>query len=186
MATTPTPTADDEAPAVATPVGGERTSRLALHPSSALPGVPPFVFSVPEGWTIDQAPGALAVVRPRERIAEFWVTAVLSHDRVARSVDFKQAASFTWDRVVKQVPDAKVTFEKFFRRGDVPFYVRGSELVAPRSARPIAQLHAIWFAPARDAGKLVDFFQLVGTAPVESTDEVGPALFEIITSFRFV
>ncbi|MEZ5248405.1 MAG: hypothetical protein R2713_04035 [Ilumatobacteraceae bacterium] len=185
MATTPTPTADDEAPAVATPVGGERTSRLALHPSSALPGVPPFVFSVPEGWTIDQAPGALAVVRPRERIAEFWVTAVLSHDRVARSVDFKQAASFTWDRAVKQVPDAKVTFEKFFRRGDVPFYVRGSELVAPaRRVRSLSSTRS--GSPRRDAGKLVDFFQLVGTAPVESTDEVGPALFEIITSFRFV
>jgi hypothetical protein len=184
--TTLTPTSQQRGSKELAASGHNWTQRIAVHPSSAIPGAPAFVFSVPDGWVIDEAPGAVAVVRPQQQIADFWVNAVLSHDRVARSVDFRQAAAFTWDRVVKQAPDAQIGFEKFFRRDDLVVYLRGSQLIAPRSARSIAQLHAIFFAPVVDSGKLVDFFQVVGTAPVEVMDQIGPALLEVVTSFRFV
>ena len=57
---------------------------------------------------------------------------------------------------------------------------------AAPSGRAVAQLHALFFAPANDEGKTVDFFQLVATTPRELMDRYGPAIVELIGSFRFM
>ena len=62
---------------------------------------------------------------------------------------------------------------------------RGVELDAPKTGRKLGQLHALFFAPAEDEGKTVDFFQWVCTCPSEDMDRFGPAFVEMIGSFRF-
>lgn len=151
-----------------------------------LPGIPPFLFSVPTGWVLDEAPGALAAVHPPEPVDGFWINAILSHDKVARSVDFKQAALVTWLRLIEKAPDAQMRLEKMIRVGRLPVYVRAAEMTAAKTGRRISQLQAVFFAPVTGPGKVVDFFQLVCTAPIEHVDDVAPAMLEMIRSFRFV
>lgn len=159
--------------------------RMVIHPGPLVKGIPGFVFTVPQGWVLDEAPDALAVVRTPEQVDGFWVNAILSHDRVPRSVDFKQAAATTWARIQASSPDATITMERMARFGTNILYLRGVELKAPQSGRDLAQLHALFFAPATDKGKTVDAFQLVATAPVELMNRFGPGFMEIIGSFRF-
>jgi hypothetical protein len=164
----------------------ELTARLVAQPSAMIPGIPPFVFSVPQGWLVDEAPSALAVVRLPEQVDGFWVNAILSHDRVARAVDFKKAAQITWAKLQRESPDVTSTFERLARFGTNTVYLRGSELTAPQSKRKLAQLHAMFFAPVTEGGKVVDFFQIVCTTPTELAERFGPHFIEIIGSFRFL
>ena len=167
------------------PKPADLTSRLAVYPSGVIRPVPGFVFSVPEGWTLDEAPDALVVVRTPEEVDGFWINAILSHDRVPRSVDFKVAAKATWDKLVASSPDAKVTMERLARFGANVVYLRGVEMAAPKSHRPLAQLQAMFFAPTEGEGKTVDFFQFIATAPEPLMDTYGPSILEMIGSFRF-
>ncbi|HEX6237730.1 MAG TPA: hypothetical protein VFZ68_11080 [Acidimicrobiales bacterium] len=179
MSDTQTATADR------TPKPADLTARVAVYPSAMVRPVPPFLFSVPPGWVLDEAPDALVVVRTPEEVDGFWVNAILSHDRVPRSVDFKQAAQATWARLQRSAPSAKVTMERLARFGTNVVYLRGVDLTAPQSGRALAQLHAMFFAPAAEDGKTVDFFQLVATSPEEHMDRFGPAFVEMVGSFRF-
>jgi hypothetical protein len=162
------------------------TSRVVAYPSKMLRPVPSFVFSVPQGWVLDEAPDAIGVVRTPEEIDGFWVNAIVSHDRVPRSVDFKQAAQFTFAKLKHSSPDAKVTMERLARFGSNVVYLRGVELSAPKTGRALAQLHALFFAPADDTGKTVDFFQIIATAPTDTMGRFGNSFVEMISSFRFV
>ena len=143
------------------------------------------MFSVPEGWILDEAPDALVVVRTPEEVDGFWINAILSHDRVARAVDYQVAAKATWDRLAATSPDAKVTMERLARFGTNVVYLRGVELSAPKSNRPLAQLQALFFAPVEGEGKTVDFFQFIATTPEPLMETYGPAFLEMIGSFRF-
>jgi hypothetical protein len=167
------------------PKPAELTARVAVYPSALIKPVPPFIFSVPSGWVLDDAPDALVVARTPEQVDGFWVNAILSHDRVPRAVDFKQAAQATWARLQKTSPSAKVTMERLARFGTNVVYLRGVELEAPKSGRQLAQLHALFFAPANEGGKTVDFFQLIATSPQDRMDHFGPAFVELVGSFRF-
>jgi len=109
----------------------------------------------------------------------------LSHDRVARSVDFKVAAKNTWDRMVRTSPDAKIEMERLVRFGTNIVYLRGVEMSAPKSARKLNQLQAMFFAPVNEGGKTVDFFQFLCTAPEELMENFGSPFIEMIGSFRF-
>jgi hypothetical protein len=163
----------------------ELTARLVVYPSAMIRPIPGFVFSVPQGWVLDEAPDALAVVRTPEEVDGFWVNAILSHDRVARAVDFKSAAQATWARLAQSSPDAKVADERLARFGTNVVYLRGVDLKAPKTGRDLSQLQALFFAPAEGEGKTVDFFQFISTAPAEHMDRFGPAFMEMIGSFRF-
>ena len=85
----------------------ELTARVAVYPSAIIKPVPSFIFSVPTGWVLDDAPDALVVARTPEQVDGFWVNAILSHDRVPRAVDFKQAAQATWARLQKTAADGE-------------------------------------------------------------------------------
>jgi hypothetical protein len=158
---------------------------MAVYPGQMIRPIPSFVFSVPTGWALDEAPDALAVVRTPEEVDGFWVNAIISHDRVARAVDFEAAAKTTWARLKRTNPEATSNVEKMARFGANIVYLRGVELKAPKSGRELAQLHAIFFAPARDEGKTVDFFQIVATCPSDLMDRFAPGFLEVIGSFRF-
>ena len=164
------------------------TSRVVSYPSQLIRGIPPFMFAVPSGWVLDEAPDAMAVVRSPKEVDGFWLNSILSHDRVPRSVDFKQAAQFTFAKLKRSSPDAKVTMEKLARFGANVVYLRGVELSAPKSGRKLAQLHALFFAPVDkdDKGKTVDFFQFISTTPAEHMSRFGNSFLEMISSFRFV
>jgi hypothetical protein len=172
-------------PATAAGKPADLTARVAVYPSAMIRPVPPFIFSVPPGWVLDDAPDALVVARTAEQVDGFWVNAILSHDRVPRAVDFKQAAQATWARLQQTSPSAKVTMERLARFGTNVVYLRGVELQAPKSGRPLAQLHALFFAPAPEHGKTVDFFQLIATSPEDHMERFGPAFVELVGSFRF-
>jgi hypothetical protein len=161
------------------------TARVAVFPSAMIKPVPSFIFSVPSGWVLEDAPDALVVARTSEQVDGFWVNAILSHDRVPRAVDFKQAAQATWTRLQRSTPNAKITMERLARFGSNVVYLRGAELDAPKSGRSLAQLHALFFAPATDEGKTVDFFQLVATCPQDHMHSYGPSFVELVGSFRF-
>lgn len=162
------------------------TARLVTYPSDVIKPIPAFVFSVPQGWVVDEAPDALCVVRTPQQVDEFWVNAILSHDRVARAVDFKRAAQVTWAKLERESTDASSKFERLARFGANVVYLRGAEMTAPKSGRKLAQLHALFFAPVTEGGKTVDFFQFITTAPLEHAERFGPAFLEMIGSFKFV
>ncbi len=162
-----------------------RTSGIAAHPSTLVPGIPRFIFSVPDGWVVDQAPNALCVVRQPDEVDGFWVNAIISHDKVPRSVDFKQAAITTWARLKRSFPSATEHGERMVRFGDLPVYTRGVELEGA-GGRPLAQLQAMFFAPATDTGQVVDFFQIIGTTPLDTATQNTSRFIEIVASFRFV
>ena len=139
-------------------------ARAVVHPGKLIPGIPSFVFTVPLGWVLDEAPGALAVLRLPKEVDGFWVNAILSHDKVARAVDFEAAAKASWARLKRTSPDATENGERLVRFGNQVMYVRGVELSA--GGKQLAQFHALFFAPVNEGGKTVDFFQFILTAPV--------------------
>jgi len=159
-------------------------ARAVVHPGKLIPGIPSFVFTVPLGWVLDEAPGALAVVRLPKEVDGFWVNAILSHDKVARSVDFEAAAKASWARLKRTSPDATENGERLVRFGNLVMYVRGVELTA--NGQRIAQFHALFFAPVSEGGKTVDFFQFVLTAPVGAMGGLVKPFMESLSTFRFV
>lgn len=162
------------------------TARIAVHPSAMVPGIPRFVFSVPDGWVVDEAPSALCVVRQPTDDAGFWVNALIRHDKVPRAVDFERAAKVTWAKLKRSTPSATEHGERLLRFGSNVVYTRGVELDGP-GGRPLAQMQAMFFAPVSEGGKLVDFFQIVGTSPRDDSVPANMKAFvEIIASFRFV
>lgn len=163
----------------------DRTSRLALQPGT-IRGVPPFVFSIPEGWVVDEMPNALAVVRPPEATDGFWPNLVIRHIRLGAAVDLKLAAEATKAKLLKQSPDATVTFERMARFGANIMHMRGLSITSPQSQRRVAQLHGLCIAPKAESATTIDLIQLVGSTPEESGDSPATAFVEIIGSFRFV
>lgn len=161
------------------------TARVAVYPSDAIKPVPAFVFSVPDGWVLDEGPDALVVVHTPEEVDGFWVNLMVSQDRVARAIDHKAAAQATWARLVSNSPEAKVTMERMVRFDERITYLRAVELTSPKSGRALAQLHALFFAPAADDAKTQDVFQLIGTCPADQAERWGKDFLEVIGSFRF-
>lgn len=163
----------------------ELTARVAVFPSEAIRPVPPFLFSVPDGWVLDEGPDALVVAHTPTEVDGFWVNLMVGHDRVARAIDHKAAAQATWARLVNASPGATVTMERMVRFEDRVTYLRAVELPAPKSGRALAQLQALFFAPAPEAAKTQDLFQLIGTCPADQAERWGKDFLEIIGSFRF-
>lgn len=160
-------------------------NRLVAQPGRMLTGVPPFVFAMPEGWVLDEAPGALAALRLPDQVDGFWVNALLTHDKVARSVDFESAAKVTWGKLQRSTTNLVERGERMLRFGNLPVYVRGCEFSAADSDRTLAQMQAMWFAPVTEGGKVVDFFQLVLTAPVATMPACSGSILEMLSTFRF-
>ncbi len=163
------------------------TARIAVHPSAMIPGIPRFVVAIPDGWVIDEAPGALCVVRQPDADSDgFWVNAIIRHDTVARSVDFERAAKATWAKLKRTTPSAVDHGERIARFGNNIVYLRGVNLDGP-TGRPLAQVQAMFFAPVTEGGKLVDFFQIIGTSQRDESVQANMAAFlDLISSFRFV
>ena len=160
--------------------------QVVVYPSATVRPIPPFVFCAPDGWVVDEAPDAVAVVRMTEAIDDFWINAILTHDRVAKAVDLAAAAQLTWSRMVRDAPTAKSVMERVANFGGNVVYLRGVELDAPQSGRKLAQLQAIFLAPAAENAKTADLFQFIATSPVDKMDDVGKSFVEMIGTFRFV
>jgi hypothetical protein len=173
-------------PEAAAPHEAAATTRIASYPSQAIRPIPSFVFTVPQGWVLDEAPDAITVIRTPEEVDGFWVNAILSHDRVPRSVDFKQAAHVTWQRLQQQCPDVEADLEQLARFGELVAYLRGASMTAPSTGKRIGQLQSLFFAPVHETGKTVDFFQLICTCTEEQVPRFAEPFMELISSFRFV
>ena len=161
-------------------------NRLVAQPGRMLTGVPPFVFVMPEGWILDEAPGALAAIRLPEQVDGFWINALLSHDKVARSIDFESAAKVTWAKLQRSATNLVERGERLIRFGNLVVYVRGCEFASPDGSRTLAQMQALWFTPVTEGGKVVDLFQLVLTAPATAMPKFSGPILEMISTFRFV
>ena len=171
-------TAESDAPS-------DSTRQIASYPSRLLRPVPAFVFSVPEGWVVEEAPDSLALVRTPVEIDDFWVNAVISHDRVLASMTLEDAAKGTWARVKAAIPDSEPEMQRVVRFDNKIAYLRGIELKAPESGRDLAQLHAIFFAPTDGDYPTADLFQIACTAATETMERVTGGFLEIIGSLRF-
>ena len=148
--------------------------------------MPPFVFAVPKGWVLDEAPDALGLVRTPEQVDGFWVNALVTSDRVASSVDLEAAAKATWARVQRESPGATVGMERVARFGDNVVYLRGIELEAPQSKRPLAQIQGLFLAPPVEGARTTDVFQIIGTAPRDAMATFGAVFVALVASFQFV
>ena len=117
----------------------------------------------------------------------FWANAIVRHDKVPREVDFERAAKTTWAKLL-----------------NAPIPMRGERAsgwcvstrqrrLRPRcrsdgaDGRPLAQIQAMFFAPVTEGGKVVDFFQIIGTClrndSLQTNMDQIPAM---IASFRFL
>jgi hypothetical protein len=161
------------------------TARVAVFPSAALRPIPGFMFTVPQGWVLDESTEALAVVRTADQVDGFWVNALLTHDRVPRSVELKRVANITIERLRKQCPDLSIRAEKLGRFGARETYLRAVELTAPEGERRLAQVQAMFFAPPQGESRVLDLFQVTGTCPLQAFEAHGPRFVEIVASFRF-
>lgn len=164
----------------------QHTHFVAVYPSQDIKPVPGFVFSVPKGWILDDAPNALAVVRLPKRLDDFWVNVLITADTVVRTLDIEKAAKITWARLKAQQPSAEVTTERFARFRQRITYMRSLDLNADDGPQ-LSQVHALFFAPIAhdDVGKTVHMFQIVGTFRSHQLNQVGPDMVEIVASFRF-
>jgi hypothetical protein len=172
---------------IETPTSAQTTGyQVVIHPIRTVRPVPSFVFAAPEGWIVDEAPGAVLAVRATAPVNEFWDNALLTHDRVAKAVDLQAAATASWGRLKADAPTAEVKMERVARFGDNIVYLRGVELDAPQSGKRLAQLHALFFAPSDDDAKTTDLFQFVATSTVDHMDDIGKQFVEMIGTFRFV
>lgn len=162
-----------------------RTSRLAVQPGT-IRGIPSFVFSIPEGWVMEEAPNALAVVHAAEAVDGFWPNLRVSHDRVGAAVDLQAAAQATWAKVRSRSADARITFERTAKFDENLVYMRGVELTSPQSQRTLAQLHALCIAPKAQSATTVDLFQMIATSLTDPAVSPVPQFLEIIGSFRFL
>jgi hypothetical protein len=149
-------------------------------------GIPAFVFSIPEGWVVDEVPNALAVVRPPEATDEFLANLMIRHIRLGASVDLKLAAEATRATTMKQSPDAVISFERAAKFGDTVMHLRGLSLTSPESQRRLGQLHGLCIAPKGEGDKTVDLIQMVGTSLEDIEPSPAPQFMEVIGSFRFV
>lgn len=168
-----------------TPATPSVAERVITHPGRIIRGIPTFAFAMPQGWVIDESPGALFAMRLPAEQNGFWVNALLTHDKVARSVDFDQAAKVTWAKLQRSATNLTERGERLVRFGRQIMYVRGCEFTAKDGDRRLAQLHALWFAPVDEGGKVVDFFQLVLTCPVETMPEHSKTILAMLGTFRF-
>jgi hypothetical protein len=166
--------------------GPPNTSSVVVHPSAVLPGIPPFMFDVPHGWVLDEAPSTLCVVRRPGAEGDFWPNILIRHDKVPRSVDFERAATTTWAKLLKAYPTAVDQGERIVRFATNIVYMRGVNL-DDAHGRALAQMQALFFAPVREGGRVVDFFQIIGTC--ERTANVQDNMDDtaaLVASFRFV
>jgi hypothetical protein len=172
---------------IETPTSAPTTGyQVVIHPSRIVRPVPAFVFAAPDSWVVDEAPGAVLAVRASAPVNDFWDNALLTHDRVAKAVDLQAAATASWGRLKADAPSAEVKMERVARFGDNIVYLRGVQLAAPRSGRPLAQLHALFFAPLAEDRATSDLFQVIATSPADVMGRIGAGLVEMIASFRFV
>lgn len=157
-----------------------------MHPSAQIRGVPRFALEVPDGWTLDDAPGAVCVVRHLTERNGFWVNVVVRHDTVSRTLDLGRVARTTWAKLVARHPDAVAQGERLVRFDDHVVYVRGVE-VDGRDGGRLAQMQALCFAPYAAAGTTADLFQIVGTCRVDpDVDRHLADIVSIIASLRFL
>jgi hypothetical protein len=171
---------------IETPTSAPTTGyQVVIHPSRMVRPVPAFLFAAPEGWVVDEAPGAILAVRASAPVNDFWNNALLTHDRVAKAVDLQAAATASWGRLKADAPSAEVKMERVARFGDNVVYLRGVELDAPQSGKRLAQVHALFLAPSEDDAKTADLFQFVATSTVDQMDDVGKQFVEMIGTFRF-
>jgi len=158
-------------------------ARAVTYPGKLLKGIPSFVFTPPLGWVLDEAPGAIGVVRLPREVDGFWVNAMLSHDRVGRTVDFQAVAKATFAAAERTSQELTLIEEKLARFGSLVMYLRAMELTADE--RRLGQIHAIFFAPVSEGGKTVDMFQFVLTAPAGAMGGIAVPFMEMLSTFRF-
>ena len=162
------------------------TERVVAFPSAQIRPIPSFIFSAPAGWVVDESPNALGQVRVAEPIDDFWPNVLITHTRMGREFDLEQAAAITWETIKADtsLASADVKSEQVVKFGELLMYVRTAELT-PTDGDPVAEVHALCFAPVEGDGQTADFFQLICSSTVEHGDQVLPAFLEIIGSFKF-
>jgi hypothetical protein len=163
--------------------GARTTMRLAISPSAALPPPPSFVFEVPDGWLVEDAPSVLAVARSTTKVADYWPNLVVTSDRVPGGVSLRDASIATFVRFKEQHPEHEVRVERLGNLGGRMTYLRALDITV--EGRPLTQIHALFFAPRREEVRTADLFQLVGTCPTSTIGTIGVQILHIVSSFRF-
>jgi hypothetical protein len=160
------------------------TQQAAVYPSAELPAIPAFAFAVPNGWTVEASPDALAVARTAEAVNGQWISALVTADRVPPQLKLADAAAISLSRIKERAKDVEVMTERSADFDGRATYVRGLSFTGS-DGQKVGQLHALFFAPAADGDKVRHLFQIIGTCPASTMDDHGPRFLEVIRSFRF-
>lgn len=162
------------------------TTKQIEVPGADAPGCAGLRFSIPSKWTCSEVPLALFAVHPPDAIDGFWVHALVDVTKVSPHVDLAKVADATLARLSRHDPDVIVEMERTGRFGEHRVHLRGvaANLGTPR--RRTAQLHALVLAPTTAARPVTDLVTLVGSCPIERSEEFIPCMIDLVASIEFL
>jgi hypothetical protein len=148
-------------------------------PSVEFPAVPEISITVPDRWTAGPpAPALLTVLAPDEA-GRFRANVVITTERLAAPIDFAAYSSGVRQRVA-ELESVQITLDKGVRLLERTAHIIQFSYRHP-DAGTIAQ--AILTFPF-DRGKVVDMFEIVGSAGADRIDTEFAQVDEIMRSFR--
>ncbi len=148
-------------------------------PGAEVTATPGFACTLPGGWGVQEAPGAVAAFSPADGSA---VSVLVSATRVDRDVDLRDVAVRSFARQRRAHPDLTIDSQRVGRFGDRVVYVRG---VTVSDVDPVAQVHGLFFGPTDDRRPTADVFSLVGSCPAAEIADYGPMFVDILASIDF-
>lgn len=166
--------------------GDARGVTIIEVPGANLHAVPPFSCSLPPGWSAEEAPGALVVVRPpasgemAEVVAELRIETV----RVSVTTRLADLATAALARRRRRVRDLTVVTQKLGRFGATPAHLCGAAWTDAAGGRT-AQLQVVILAPAETGRTVVDALILTGVCTEAHAPALVPEYVRIASSIHF-
>lgn len=149
-------------------------------PNAAISAVPAVECELPTGWAAIESPGVLASLGP---VDDPSITVLVSSVRVERDLGLRGVAVRSFAQQRRSHPQARIDTQRVGRFDGRLTYLRSVTLPGPE---PVAQLHALFFAPSTADREVADVFSVVGSCPEPVVAGTGPIFVDIVASFRFV
>lgn len=149
-------------------------------PGPDVTATPAFACSLPGGWAVHEAPGAVASFTPT---AVRDVSVLVTATRVGKDVDLREIAVRSFALQRRTNGEVTIDSQRVGRFGDRVVYVRG---VTVPGEQPISEVHGLFFGPDDDDRMTADVFSLVGSCPAGDIGDYGAAFVGILASISFV
>lgn len=148
-------------------------------PGAVALGPAPMRLLVPAGWTADETAGALVALRPGD---DELASVLVGSSRVAASTELRDVAVRSFARQRARHPQLRLDSQRVGRFGERITYLRA---VTVPGDPELAQIHALFFAPADPRRGVVDAITMVGSCPSASVESFGPVVIDVVASVEF-